>query len=191
LPTENLPQAGQGEAAFAASGTCLITQGKNNAYIATGGTAARVFRSSDRGRSWSVASTPILTGEAAGIFSIAFQDEKNGIIVGGDYKKPNEAKDNVAVTSDGGKTWTLMEAKGLGGYRSGVAYAKLGKVISVVAVGTSGSDYSINNGKEWTSLDKANYNSVAFSNVINAGWAVGPGGRVVKFEAPAVQVNKK
>jgi photosystem II stability/assembly factor-like uncharacterized protein len=191
LPTESLPQAGQGEAMFAASGTCLITQGKNNAYIATGGTAARVFRSTDRGRSWSVATTPIPTGEAAGIFSIAFKNDKDGIIVGGDYKKPNEAKDNVAVTVDGGKTWTLMEAQGLGGYRSAVAYAKLGKVLAVVAAGTSGSDYSIDNGKTWISLDRANYNSVAFANAVNAGWAVGPSGRVVKFEAATTPANNK
>jgi photosystem II stability/assembly factor-like uncharacterized protein len=191
LPAENLPQAMQGEAAFAASGTCIITHGKNNVWLATGGAAARVFRSTDRGRTWAVASTPMPTGEAAGTFSIAFRNDKDGIIVGGDYRKPNEAKNNVAVTNDGGKTWTLVEAKGLGGYRSGVAYAKLGKVISLVAVGTSGSDVSINNGKEWANLDKADYNSVAFSNVINTGWAVGPKGRVVKFDVATSQANKK
>ncbi len=182
LPTESLPQAQAGEAAFAASGTCLITHGKNNAYIATGGTAARVFRSSDRGRSWSVATTPIPTGEAAGIFSIAFRNDKEGIIVGGDYKKPGEAKDNVAVTSDGGKTWTLMEAKGLGGYRSGVIYASLYKSEITVAVGTSGSDlYITKAGKPWYKVDAENYNSVGYAHPDSI-WAVGPNGRIAKFE---------
>ena len=48
------------EAAFAASGTCLIVQGTSNVWIGTGGgERARVFRSTDRGRTWSVSDTPI------------------------------------------------------------------------------------------------------------------------------------
>ena len=44
----------------------------------------------------------------SGIFSIAMYDDKNGVIVGGNYEKPNEAKDNLAFTTDGGKD---MEAR--------------------------------------------------------------------------------
>jgi photosystem II stability/assembly factor-like uncharacterized protein len=42
--------AKSGEAAFAASGTCLIAQGTNNLFFVTGGSDARVFRSRDRGK---------------------------------------------------------------------------------------------------------------------------------------------
>ncbi|MEW6125808.1 MAG: glycosyl hydrolase [Acidobacteriota bacterium] len=191
LPAESLPQALPGEAMFAASGTCIMTRGKSNLWIATGGAASRVHRSTDRGRTWSVATTPIITGEAAGIFSIAFRNDNEGIIVGGDYKKPNEAKNNVAVTKDGGKTWTLVEAKGLGGYRSAVTYAATGKVLSMVAAGTSGSDISISGGNEWMSLDKANYNSVVFTNQADVGWAVGPNGRVAKFVRNDIPDSKR
>ncbi|MBO0721652.1 MAG: hypothetical protein J2P41_12565, partial [Blastocatellia bacterium] len=75
VPAENIPAALPGEGAFAASGTCITVQGRNNVWIATGGGAARVFRSTDAGKSWQVAATPIAGGQpSAGIFSIAFKD---------------------------------------------------------------------------------------------------------------------
>src|SRR5437762_33035 len=60
IPAANMPAAIEGEGAFAASGTCLVTQGKKNVWFATGGAAARVFHSADRGRSWMVSETPIM-----------------------------------------------------------------------------------------------------------------------------------
>jgi photosystem II stability/assembly factor-like uncharacterized protein len=177
---ENLPPAIQGEGGFAASGTCITVQGKSSVWFASGGTAARVFRSTDRGRTWAVSDTPIVSGvAAAGIFSIAFKDAKNGIIVGGTYDKPKEADKSIAITVDGGKTWKL--AGNAKGFRSGVSYTKVGREILIIAVGTAGSDYSKNNGADWIEMDKENYNSVSFVKNTNIGWAAGPRGRVAKF----------
>jgi photosystem II stability/assembly factor-like uncharacterized protein len=182
-PAENIPAAIEGEGAFAASGTCIAVQGKNNVWFATGGMAARVFRSTDRGRTWAVSRTPIISGvESAGIFSIAFRDGVNGITVGGDYRRPDEAKDSVAATTDGGRTWRLVARAHPAGYRSAVAYVPGAPVTTVVAVGSSGSDYSVDGGINWTSLDKENYNSVSFAATARAGWAAGPSGRIAKFE---------
>ena len=73
LPTEGMPLAINGEGGFAASGTCLITRGKSDAWLVSGGAKARVFHSKDRGLHWVVVESPILSGPAsAGIFSIAF-----------------------------------------------------------------------------------------------------------------------
>jgi len=177
--TDKMPPAIAGEAAFAASGTCIFTQGKQNVWIVSGGKTARVFRSVNRGKSWLVSETPIIGGaDATGIFSVNFRDAKNGVIVGGDYTKPNEGTKNIAVTKDGGKSWTLFALSA--GYRSCVVFA--GKAL-IAAVGTSGSDISFDNGKTWKALDKENYNSVATFNSksIRAVWAVGPKGRVAKF----------
>src|SRR5262245_15077108 len=59
LPGDKLPPTLDGEAAFAASGTCIAVQGKKNVWIGTGGGAtARVFRSPDGGDTWKVAETP-------------------------------------------------------------------------------------------------------------------------------------
>ena len=64
--------------AFAASGTCLVVHGDRNVWFGTGGAKVpRVFRSVDRGRSWTVHETPIRAGNAAsGIFSLAFSLER-------------------------------------------------------------------------------------------------------------------
>jgi photosystem II stability/assembly factor-like uncharacterized protein len=176
LSGKHLPPALPKEGAFAASGTCLITHGKNDVWFGTGGAkSARVFHSEDRGRSWSVSETPILAGvESAGIFSIAFRDRNHGIVVGGDYRKP-EGIGAAAVTSDAGKTWTLLDKPFP--FRSGAAWAK----DRWLAVGTSGSSFSKDNGATWEALDRENYNSVGFTTT-GEGWAVGPKGRIAKFE---------
>lgn len=175
--TDKMASTKEGEAAFAASGTSLITRGKSDVFIVSGGNDARVFRSNNRGLTWFVSDTPITKGTAgSGIFGIAMRDKKNGVIVGGNYEKPDEAVNNLAFTKDGGKTWTA--GKGLTGYRSGVAY--VGKNTSI-AVGTNGSDISTDNGKTWKNLDKENYNAVqSFSD--NSAWAVGPKGMVSKYQ---------
>lgn len=179
LSSMNLPPALPNEGCFAASGTCLITHGKNGLWFCTGGAkVSRVFHSTDRGQSWTISETPVAAGvPAAGIFSIAFRDRDHGMIVGGDYSKPNRIGANAAITTDGGKTWTLLPRPLP--YRSCVAWAKRAWVV----VGTSGSDLSVDDGATWKVLDHDNYNSVAFAPS-GEGWAVGPKGRVAKLQLP-------
>jgi photosystem II stability/assembly factor-like uncharacterized protein len=176
LAPADLPSALPNEGAFAASGTCLVTHGQNDVWFGTGGAkTARVFHSSDRGQHWTVTNAPIPAGVAsAGIFSIAFRDARHGMIVGGDYRQPNEPGPNAAITADGGKTWALLGRPFP--YRSAVAWAK----DRWVAVGTSGSDVSSDDGKTWKPLDRENYNSVALAPTGEV-WAVGPRGRVAKL----------
>jgi photosystem II stability/assembly factor-like uncharacterized protein len=176
LAAKTLPPALSGEGAFAASGTCLITHGDSDVWFATGGAnKARVFHSKDRGQNWEVSETPIVASAAsAGIFSIAFRDKQLGMIVGGDYRKPDDSGATAAITSDGGKTWKLLD-KQLP-FRSAVAWAK----DRWVAVGTSGSHVSEDNGVTWKQLDRENYNSVGFT-ATGEGWAVGPKSRIAKF----------
>lgn len=165
-----------GEAAFAASGTCIVANGKRDVYLVSGGQDARVFRSNNRGLSWLVSDTPITRGTAgSGIFSIALRDARNGFIVGGDYEKPTEINNNLAFTNDGGGSWTA--AKGLNGYRSGAAFVDKK---TLIAGGSSGSDLSIDGGKTWTNIDRENYNAVQ-ARGSRAVWAVGANGLVSKF----------
>ena len=176
LDTGKMPNAKPGEAAFAASGTCLITQGKNKVFLVSGGNEARVFRSGNRGAAWFVSDTPIIKGTAgSGIFSMTMFDQSNGAIVGGNYEKPNEINNNLAFTKDGGVSWTL--GKGLSGYRSGVAFVDKK---TIIAVGSSGSDLSADNGKTWNKLDQGNYNAVQTKGK-NAVWSVGANGLAAKY----------
>ncbi|MBZ5497337.1 MAG: glycosyl hydrolase [Acidobacteriia bacterium] len=183
IPEESIPPALSGEGVFAASGTTITISGKGNAWFATGGAAAaRVFRSADKGLTWSVADTPIIAGQASsGIFSVAFKDARNGIIVGGDYRKVEEAKNNIARTTDGGRTWTLITDSRLGGFRSCVAYLPGTRGTALVAVGPSGTDYSEDGGGHWAKYDSEGFHVLAFAKSKAVGWAAGAGGRIAKF----------
>jgi photosystem II stability/assembly factor-like uncharacterized protein len=124
LPADQMPAAVYGEGAFAASNSCLTILGAAdpNIWFATGGAVARVFHSSDRGRTWEVFATPIMHGvESQGIFSIAFRDASHGVIAGGDYKRPDKDGPDLAFTNDGGKTWKLSRIFPQS-YYSAVAY---------------------------------------------------------------------
>jgi photosystem II stability/assembly factor-like uncharacterized protein len=174
VAVKKMPPALPAEGAFAASGTCIATFGKNDVWFGTGGPAARVFHSADRGLTWTVAETPIIHGAASqGIFSLAFWTAKDGVAVGGDYKEPAKAEGIAAVTHDGGKTWTLA-TKSPGGYRSAVA---VGASHTLVAVGTSGTDISHDSGNSWNPMIAEDLNAVSFAG--SSGWAVGPAGKII------------
>jgi photosystem II stability/assembly factor-like uncharacterized protein len=168
------PPANKDEGAFAASGTCVFTRGTREAWFGTGGPGGgRVFHSQDSGQTWSVAKTPIRHDSAsAGVFSLAFSDALRGIAVGGDYMKPTESAGNLAVTSDGGKTWIAPAGPAPGGYRSAVTCGAV-----CIATGTSGSDLSTDGGKSWGSFDGG-------FNAINNGFAVGTNGWIAILLPP-------
>ncbi|HUS11928.1 MAG TPA: hypothetical protein VMZ30_15795 [Pyrinomonadaceae bacterium] len=178
VPASALPPALENEGAFAASGTNISVFGKSHAWIGTGaGAKARVLRTVDGGHTWKIAETPLTAGASAGIFSVAFRDAKHGVVVGGDYRKENEAVDNLAVTSDGGVTWTLV--KGLTGFRSVVAYEPDAHTGTLVALGPSDADYSTDDGRTWKALAGPGFDTLSFAPVR------GPGGRPIAFAAGA------
>jgi len=176
LPADRLPAALPNEGAYAASGTNVAVLGD---HVWIGTTASRVLHSADRGRTWTVSQTPIPTSQSAGIFSLAFRDATHGIAVGGDYQKETEAVDNAAITSDGGRTWTL--SKGLSGYRSAVAYLPRSKS-SWLAVGPRGADVSHDDGQTWTPLTGAGFHAFTFAPRSRTGWGVGDRGTVARLE---------
>jgi len=181
----------EGEAAFAASGTCLLVTGNyvrrttdargaisgSSGLMVSGGKGARVFKTTDGGVSWTPSEAEFVHGTpSSGIFSIAMFDSDNGVIVGGNYEKPDEARDNLAFTNDGGQTWEL--GTGLSGYRSAVAYVDKK---TLIAVGTNGTDLSSDGGKTWKKIGSEDLNAVAAKGK-NAAWAVGSKGMVAKLK---------
>ena len=175
VSTEALPVALANEGAFAASGTNIAVFGESDAWIGTGaGQKARVLRTNDGGRTWKAADTPLIAGASSGIFSVAFRDAMHGVIVGGDYSKESDAVDNLALTNDGGVTWTLV--KGLSGFRSAVAYVPDTSPPMLLAVGPSGSDYSTDDGRTWTRLEGPGFDTLSFAHGKNVGWASGAKG---------------
>ena len=99
--------------------------------------------------------------------------------MGGDYRKEQEAVDNLAVTSDGGVTWKLV--KGLSGYRSVVAYVPGTKTPALVAVGPSGGDYSLDDGQTWKPIEGPGFDTFNFIPRKATGWGAGANGTVGKL----------
>ena len=74
LDPAGMPAALPGEFAFAASGQCLTSNHGHTAWLGTAAPPqARVFTSRNRGRTWTVASTPMNSGPSAGIIALAFK----------------------------------------------------------------------------------------------------------------------
>ncbi len=118
---------------------------------------------------------------STGIFSIAFRNAKNGIIVGGDYQNEESREANAAITTDGGSTWTLIKDAPPHGFRSAVAYIPGTDPPALVAVGTSGSDHSTDGGRSWQNLGSEGFHAVRFAPSGKVGWAVGSEGRIAKI----------
>jgi photosystem II stability/assembly factor-like uncharacterized protein/pimeloyl-ACP methyl ester carboxylesterase len=177
VPNAGLPPALDNEGAYAASGTNVAVFGRDHVWIGT--SRSRVLRSSDGGRTWAAAATPIPTSASAGIFSIAFRDAQHGIVVGGDYRQEAEAVDNAAITSDGGRTWTLV--KGVSGFRSVVAYVP-GTASAAIAVGPQGADHSTDDGRTWRPLEgSSGLHTFAFARGRSIGWGAGEQGRILRL----------
>src|SRR3954454_18988743 len=130
-----MPAALDGEFAFAASGTCLVSSGHDAWFASGGGSVSRVFRTTNFGRTWSVVDSPIPSGASAGIYSLAFRDPWHGIAVGGDFATPTVAPDGSATTRTGGRTWTVSRTVP-GEYRSGSAWARGDTALAVAPTGS-------------------------------------------------------
>jgi len=187
----NMPPALSGEASFSSSGTCTATQGGQNAWITTGGSAtARVLATRDGGDTWNAYDTPLVSSPSAGGFSIAFRDALHGIVGGGDLDPADPNNAATAVSSDGGKTWTLTNKPPVTGAIFGLAYvgnatgvgggaAEGGRAV-VITANAGGAAWTPDEGSTWYSLTGVTgYWGVAFASP-KAGWLVGTNGRILK-----------
>jgi photosystem II stability/assembly factor-like uncharacterized protein len=152
-PFKNQPDAMPGEAAFAASGTCLRVNSKGGILVVTGGSAARCLVSDAPYKKWSMYHLPITHGPASnGAFSISAD---KGIIVGGNYSKDKNADSVSCIFITGSTTNFKQIEKGPAGYQSCVERLDTGIYLST---GTSGSNITIDGGVNWTQFDTVSYN---------------------------------
>ncbi len=177
----DIPPALAGEGGFAASGTCVALGPDGRAWIGTGAAdTARVLASVNDGQTWTATPAPLPAGEAAGIFTIAFRDTLHGAALGGDLSRPDEHTDNVAVSSDGGRTWKLAGRPVLAGAVYGAAYVPGAPTPTLVAVGPNGADWSADEARTWSAADTAGYWGLGIASPA-AGWLVGPDGKIVRI----------
>lgn len=179
---KGLPPAIEGEGLFAASGTCLLTGPDGFAWFGSGAAkTARVGRSRDYGKTWTIAKSPIIQNTtSSGITSLAFWDTHRGLAVGGDLNVTREATANVAISQDGGATWWPGGTLAFLGPAYGSAVIP-GRALTAVAVGPGGSAWTTDGGANWQAIDALNYWSVGFAPD-GIGWMVGPAGRIVRIE---------
>jgi photosystem II stability/assembly factor-like uncharacterized protein len=180
------PAAVPGEAAFAASGSSLVLAPEGRAWLGSGGSVARLHVTVNWGASWSVADTPMRQGAPSqGIFAIAIPRTGSAVIVGGDYAQPDSSRANVSLSADGRTVATAPS--GPRGFRSGVAIHTRGALPAVViAVGTSGSDLSLNHGGSWTPFGATGYHAVRVSRD-GVFFASGGAGRLARFDSSVLR----
>lgn len=172
LDCSQLPFFEEGEAFFAASNTNIKTLG-STVWIASGGKKARILKSVDFGNTWQIYQTPIVQGNGPeGIYSIDFHDQNNGIIIGGNYEKPKANFANKALTTDGGKTWTLVADGKDPAYKSCVQYVPNTNGKEIFAVGITGISFSNDGGFTWQEISKEAFYTIQFVNK-NTAWLSG------------------
>ena len=195
----NMPPALPGEASFAASDTCVATEGEENAWVATGAQSisARVLATRDGGDTWNAYDTPLVTSPSAGAISVAFRDPWHGIVGGGDLA--SNASADAATSDDGGRTWTLTSPPPVKGAIFCLAYVQ-GKrhderddddpdfKRTVVITAETAPDFDSGSaawtpdeGRTWHTLPNVSgYWAVGFANP-HAGWFVGNNGQILKI----------
>ena len=194
----NMPPALPGEASFSASGTCITTQGGQNAWVATGGSdTARILATRDGGDTWNAYDTPLVSSPSGGAVSVAFRNPWNGIVGGGDLGTNVSA--DAATSEDGGVTWTLTTKPPVQGTIFCLSYVHGGgggdavggdeqfdRTVVITAESAPDFDsgsaaWTPNEGKTWYALPQVSgYWAVAFATP-KAGWFVGNNGQILKI----------
>jgi hypothetical protein len=125
---------------------------------------------------------------SAGIFSLSFRSIERGVVVGGDYLKPDNTSGTAAFTADGGQHWSAAQSPPHG-YRSSVAYDAPTK--TWITVGPNGTDISTDDGRNWRTM----HPNPALNeppdadrewNAISLPFVVGPHGRIGKLRSGAL-----
>lgn len=163
-PFKYLPDALPGEAAFAASGTCLRVDSLGLIQIVTGGKISRAILALNKFGpiSWQYEKLLLKQGEQSqGAFSFAGSPGAPiSIIVGGDYQK-DRSTDSIAQyyfysgIEISSKNGFALSKTPPAGYQSCVEYISKETFLST---GTPGSNITIDGGKTWRQIDATSYN---------------------------------
>ena len=196
-----MPPALPGEASFSSSGTCIATEGSDNAWITTGGSSiARILATRDGGNTWNAYDTPLVSNPNAGGFSVAFRDPVHGIVGGGDLTSNTSAQ--AATSDDGGQRWRLTTKPPTPGAIFGLSYVRgvdrqeewfdrerfnhdYDRTVVITTetqpnFSSGSAAWTPDEGHTWFELPQASgYWAVAFANP-RAGWFVGNNGQILK-----------
>ena len=167
-PEKFAPVADSGEACFASSGTNIRSTKKLKIVLVTGGMKSNILVGDKR------YILPLLKGkESTGANSVAV-NEKNIIVVGGDFTTKDSTNGNCCYSTNAGKTWKIPTTAPHG-YRSCVEYLSEKKWISC---GLNGVDISNDDGNNWTWISKDSFNACRKAKKGTAVFFAGGNGRI-------------
>ena len=172
-----------GEAFFASSNSNLIHLGKELVFV-TGGLSSRLWKNGV------AEALPLLQGTSStGANSIAISpNEKNIVIVGGDFANDKLAKQNIvgyqlfqtrkSALKDLSTTQLILKQLALSnpnGYKSSVEFIDNNRLITC---GTSGVDLSKDKGASWEKISDLSFHIVKKHPTKRAVYLAGSGGRI-------------
>lgn len=174
----------KGEAAFAASGTCLRMRSDGAIWFVTGGVQTHLWycNLTVEGISGYYIEIPLLKGKpGTGAFSVAFDEQKNMVIVGGDYEDPSRNDSIVYLVQNSkkaGQSYFGMPRTMPGGYRSCVEFIGKNKLL---CTGPTGTDISTDGGLNWKSFSSVGFHVARKAKKGKAVFFAGSNGRIGKM----------
>jgi hypothetical protein len=190
------------EGLFAASNSILVGDEASTLRFVTGGDKGAYFYSTKwhlhalfdyATASFMTKRLPLTSGASAGALSFAADHDCNLrpicslVVVGGDYKKPDDPIGTSAWSTDNGDHWKVA-ATPPHGYRSSVAYDATTK--TWITVGPNGTDISHDDGRNWTALKPTAQDPPDADknwNALSLPFVVGPNGRIGKLRPEALK----
>ncbi|MDP4277681.1 MAG: T9SS type A sorting domain-containing protein [Bacteroidota bacterium] len=163
VPVQNIPLCDQYEFGYS-SNTVFKVLGNSICFYTNKG---RLFRSWDKGLTWSVVSTPLTSGSN---MSVVFKDDNHGLCSNADVYTSDY---QLYATSDGGSTWNSVA--GVQGVKQLYYSAALNAYFSANL--WLGLMYSLDDGLTWTthpSMDKMGISGMGFlpsGKVVAGGWS--------------------
>ena len=173
MPDKERPVADSGEAFFAASGTNVRELSKPGWIAVSGGLSSHIFIGDKE------ITLPLLQGkESTGANSVAIKNDKNILVVGGDFLQKDVTTGNCIYSRDGGKTWLQPETPP-SGYRSCVEYLSGKKWLTC---GLNGVDISSDDGANWQKISNESFHVCRKAKKGTTVYFAGADGRVGKLE---------
>lgn len=178
-----MPEAEEGEACFASSGTNmqLVKVQRRLPFLAlvTGGMVSRLHLIPVPGSKAGVTvnTLPMIQGkETTGANSIAVWKD-SWLVVGGDFTRPNDTTGNCAISTNSGKNWHKPGTPPAG-YRSCVIYVDKGKALTS---GLNGVDITDDDGLHWFPISNQSFHVIQKSQKGNSVYLAGSKGQIGKL----------
>jgi hypothetical protein len=165
---DNRPIVDSGEACFASSGTNIRYLHKRW-HLITGGMSSKLYK----GKNGSI--LPVIQGkETTGANSIAGNNQRMLMIVGGDFNNKDATTQNIAISYNGGHTFQRASTPPHG-YRSCIEYIDNKEWITC---GLNGVDITKDNGNTFTLISNTGFHVCRKAKKGTAVFFAGGGGRI-------------